>query len=151
MQEIQVPENNAAMALICLLIPLLPLLGFLINGLGNGKLPKSLVSLVGCGTVLVSFALSLVLFFGFENPYTTHYFNWINVGTLNIPFAFQIDQLSLLMLLLVTGVGSIIHIYSAGYMSHDPFIIRFYTYLGLFTFFMIVLVTSDNFLQLFIG
>ncbi len=96
MQQIQVPENNAAMALICLLIPLLPFIGFVINGLGNGRLPKSVVSLVGCGTVFISFLLSIYLFISFPSGsvgYTTEIFNWIKVGSLSIPFSFQIDQL----------------------------------------------------------
>ncbi|HSI91830.1 MAG TPA: NADH-quinone oxidoreductase subunit L, partial [Adhaeribacter sp.] len=151
MQEIQVPENNAAMALICLLIPLLPLLGFLVNGLGNRKLPKSVVSLVGSGTVFVSFLLSLYLFFTFQAPYTTQIFNWISVGNLSIPFAFQIDQLSLLMLLLVTGVGFVIHVYSAGYMSTDENFGKFFSFLNLFIFSMLLLVMGANYVMMFIG
>lgn len=154
MQQIQVPENNAAMAIICLLIPLLPLIGFIINGLGNGKLPKSLVSLVGCGTVLVSFLLSIYLFISFDSNsagYTTEVFNWIKVGTLSIPFAFQIDQLSLIMLLLVTGVGFIIHVYSAGYMSHDEGFGKFFAFLNLFIFSMLLLVMGANYVMMFIG
>ncbi|KAA9340957.1 NADH-quinone oxidoreductase subunit L [Adhaeribacter soli] len=154
MQQIQVPENNPAMALLCLLIPLLPLIGFVINGLGNGKLPKSLVSLVGCGSVLISFLLSIYLFFSFESGsagYVTEVFNWIQVGTLSIPFAFQIDQLSLIMLLLVTGVGFVIHVYSAGYMSHDPGFGKFFAFLNLFIFSMLLLVMGANYVMMFIG
>ena len=154
MQQIQVPENNAAMALICLLIPLLPFIGFVINGLGNGKLPKSLVSLVGCGSVLVSFLLSIYLFISFPSGsagYTTEVFNWIKVGSLSIPFAFQIDQLSLIMLLLVTGVGFIIHVYSAGYMSHDEGFGKFFAFLNLFIFSMLLLVMGANYAMMFIG
>src|SRR5688572_9446766 len=154
MQQIQVPENNAAMALICLLIPLLPFIGFVINGLGNGKLPKSLVSLVGCGSVFISFLLSIYLFISFPSGsvgYTTEVFNWIKVGTLSIPFAFQIDQLSLIMLLLVTGVGFIIHVYSAGYMSHDTGFGKFFAFLNLFIFSMLLLVMGANYAMMFIG
>ena len=154
MQQIQVPENNPAMALLCLLIPLLPLIGFVINGLGNGKLPKSLVSLIGCGSVLISFLLSIYLFFSFESGsagYVTEVFNWIQVGTLSIPFAFQIDQLSLIMLLLVTGVGFVIHVYSAGYMSHDPGFGKFFAFLNLFIFSMLLLVMGANYVMMFIG
>src|SRR5688500_15160478 len=105
MQEFILPANNSEMRLITLLIPLLPFIGFLINGLGNRKLPKGLAGLIGCASVLGSFLLSLYLFFGFEGygnrPYTTQIFDWINVANLQIPFSFQIDQLSLVMLLLV--------------------------------------------------
>lgn len=153
MQQIQVPENNPAMALLCLLIPLLPLIGFVINGLGNGKLPKSMVSLVGCGSVLISFLLSIYLFTSFPGGagYTTEVFNWIQVGTLSIPFAFQIDQLSLIMLLLVTGVGFVIHVYSAGYMSHDAGFGKFFAFLNLFIFSMLLLVMGANYVMMFIG
>lgn len=154
MQQIQVPENNAAMALICLLIPLLPFIGFVINGLGNGKLPKSLVTLVGCGSVLISFLLSIYLFISFPAGsvgYTTEVFNWIKVGSLSIPFAFQIDQLSLIMLLLVTGVGFVIHVYSAGYMSHDTGFGKFFAFLNLFIFSMLLLVMGANYPMMFIG
>lgn len=115
MQPNLLPATNSEMALFCLLIPLLPLIGFIINGLANRKLPTSLVSLIGCGSVLASFLISLFLFFNFDGqPYVVDLFDWINVGNLRIPFSFQIDQLSLIMLLLVTGVGFVIHVYSAG-------------------------------------
>ncbi|GGK61767.1 NADH dehydrogenase subunit L [Rufibacter glacialis] len=143
------------MTWVCLLIPLLPLIGFLINGLGNRKLPKGLAGLVGCATVIGSFLLSLYLFFGFEGygnrPYTTDIFNWISVGALKIPFSFQIDQLSLIMLLLVTGVGSVIHIYSAGYMSHDENFGKFFSFLNLFVFSMLLLVMGSNYVMMFVG
>jgi NADH-quinone oxidoreductase subunit L len=155
MQEILLPVNNAPMRLVCLLIPLLPLIGFLINGLGNRKLPKSLVSFVGCGTVLASFLLSLYLFFDFNGsdrvPYTVTYFDWISVASLQIPFSFQIDQLSLIMLLLVTGVGFVIHVYSAGYMSHDEGFGKYFSFLNLFIFSMLLLVMGSNYVLMFIG
>ncbi|KAA6437146.1 NADH-quinone oxidoreductase subunit L [Rufibacter glacialis] len=155
MQEFILPANNAEMTWVCLLIPLLPLIGFLINGLGNRKLPKGLAGLVGCATVIGSFLLSLYLFFGFEGygnrPYTTDIFNWISVGALKIPFSFQIDQLSLIMLLLVTGVGSVIHIYSAGYMSHDENFGKFFSFLNLFVFSMLLLVMGSNYVMMFVG
>ncbi|GAA4312351.1 NADH-quinone oxidoreductase subunit L [Nibribacter koreensis] len=155
MQEFILPANNSEMRLITLLIPLLPFIGFLINGLGNRKLPKGLAGLIGCASVLGSFLLSLYLFFGFEGygnrPYTTQIFDWINVANLQIPFAFQIDQLSLVMLLLVTGVGSVIHIYSAGYMSHDENFGKFFSFLNLFVFSMLLLVMGANYVMMFVG
>ncbi|WP_181304728.1 NADH-quinone oxidoreductase subunit L [Rufibacter sp. XAAS-G3-1] len=155
MQEFILPANNAEMTWVCLLIPLLPLIGFLINGLGNRKLPKGLAGLIGCSAVIGSFLLSLYLFFGFEGygnrPYTTDIFNWIHVGALRIPFSFQIDQLSLIMLLLVTGVGSVIHIYSAGYMSHDENFGKFFSFLNLFVFSMLLLVMGSNYVMMFVG
>ncbi|WP_082161505.1 NADH-quinone oxidoreductase subunit L [Rufibacter radiotolerans] len=155
MQEFILPANNAEMTWVCLLIPLLPLIGFLINGLGNRKLPNGLAGLIGCATVIGSFLLSLYLFFGFEGygnrPYTTDIFNWISVGALKIPFSFQIDQLSLVMLLLVTGVGSVIHIYSAGYMSHDENFGKFFSFLNLFVFSMLLLVMGSNYVMMFVG
>ena len=152
MQENLLPATNSDLALFCLLIPLLPLIGFIINGLGNGKLPKGLVSLIGCGSVLFSFLISLFLFFKFEGqPYVVDLFDWINVGSLHIPFSFMIDQLSLIMLLLVTGVGFVIHVYSAGYMSHDAGIGKFFGFLNLFIFSMLLLVMGSNYVMMFIG
>ena len=103
MQENLLPATNSDLALFYALIPLLPLIGFLINGLANGLLPKAVVSLVGCGSVFASFLISLYLFSNFNGqPNVVDLFNWINVGSLHIPFSFLIDQLSLIMLLLVT-------------------------------------------------
>src|SRR5438309_501375 len=84
---------------IILLIPLLPFIGFLINGLGRRFLPKGVVSIIGCGTVLISFVISLMVFF--QKQYSAeaiHYFDFINTGSLKVPFAFQIDQLSTIFL-----------------------------------------------------
>src|SRR5215204_1142 len=103
---------------LILLIPLLPFIGFLINGLGRKSLSKGLVSIVGCGAVLASFIISLILFLN-KDFAVISYFDFINVGTLRIPFAFQIDQLSSLFLLIITGVGFLIHVYSAAYMHEE--------------------------------
>ena len=152
MQTNLLPVTNSEMALFCLLIPLLPLIGFIINGLGHRRFAKGLVSLIGCGSVLASFLISLYLFFNFNGqPYVVDLFDWINVGNLRIPFSFQIDQLSLIMLLLVTGVGSVIHIYSAGYMSHDVNFGKFFAFLNLFIFSMLLLVLGSNFVMMFVG
>lgn len=135
------------------LIPLLPFIGFLINGLGRNILPKSLIAGIASLAVIASFAISLSIFFNFnsDQPVIVNLFDWINVGSLKIPFSFQVDQLSILMLLIITGIGSLIHIYSAGYMSHDAGFGKFFAYLNLFVFFMLLLVLGSNYVIMFIG
>ena len=134
------------------LIPLLPLLGFAINGLAYPKLPKQIAGIIGTIPPLVAFALSLQLFLNFDGQaQILTIAEWINVGSLKIPFAFQIDQLSILMLLVITGVGTLIHIYSIGYMAHDAGFGKFFAFLNLFIFFMLILVLGANFTVLFIG
>jgi len=100
------------------LIPLFPLLGFLLNGLGRQYFSKGLIGTIGSGAILASFAVSLWVFFQVKsgNTHVAHYFNFISVGDLKIPFAFQIDQLSSLFLLIITGIGFLIHLYSTAYM-----------------------------------
>ncbi len=155
MQEIVMPFNNQAMALLCLLIPLLPLIGFIVNGLGNRKLAKGMVSLIGCGTVLASFLISIYLFVDFtangSRPYTVDFYNWISVADLQIGFSFLIDQLTLLMMLMVTGIGFLIHLYSAGYMSHDENFGKFFAFINLFMFSMLLLVMGSNYVMMFVG
>ena len=155
MQEIVLPVNLPSMSFICLLIPLLPFLGFVINGLGHRSLPRSLAGFIGCTTVLLSFLLSVYLFIDFRSagsiPYLAEVYSWISVGTLQIPFSFMIDQLTLLMLLMVTGVGFVIHVYSAGYMSHDEGFNKFFSFLNLFMFSMLLLVMGANYVMMFIG
>ncbi|MCZ2485239.1 NADH-quinone oxidoreductase subunit L [Aquirufa antheringensis] len=134
------------------LIPLLPLLGFAINGLAYPKLPKQIAGIIGTIPPLVAFALSLQLFLNFDGQaQILPIADWIKVGSLEIPFAFQIDQLSILMLLVITGVGTLIHVYSIGYMSHDTGFGKFFAFLNLFVFFMLILVLGANFTVLFIG
>jgi len=134
------------------LIPLLPLLGFAINGLAYPKLPKQIAGIIGTIPPLVAFALSLQLFLNFDGQaQILTIADWINVGSLKIPFAFQIDQLSILMLLVITGVGTLIHMYSIGYMAHDAGFGKFFAFLNLFIFFMLILVLGANFTVLFIG
>ena len=134
------------------LIPLFPLLGFLINGIGFRHISKSMAGIISSGAALASFACVLTLFFGFEGkPQVVHLFDWITVGKLNISMSFLIDQLSLLMLLIITGVGSLIHIYSIGYMSHDEGFGKFFAFLNLFLFFMLLLVMGSNYVVMFIG
>ncbi len=139
------------------LVPFLPLLGFLINGLGRRYLSKSQVGIVGSGVILAAFLVSVMMFLevrqpGFSvQPFTL--FDFISVGSLHIPFAFQVDQLSALFLLIITGVGSLIHIYSTSYMhdeSNEGFA-RYFAYLNLFVFSMLILVLGANYVMMFIG
>ncbi|MBA3706247.1 MAG: NADH-quinone oxidoreductase subunit L [Bacteroidetes bacterium] len=137
------------------LIPLLPLIGFIIIGLFGKKLSKGLVSVIGCGSVLGAFAIALGIFFELtdqtEKSGTIDFFSWITAGQLSVPFSFLIDPLSSLFLLIITGVGFLIHIYSSGYMSHDEAFARFFAYLNLFIFFMLLLVLGSNYLIMFVG
>src|SRR5450432_3434813 len=135
------------------LIPLLPLVGFLINGIFGRRFPKALVNAVAVGSVVLAFAWVLKTVFGLDlnTAHTEHYFTWIQSGTLSIGFDFTVDRLTAIMLLVVTGIGSLIHIYSIGYMAHEGGYYRFFAYLNLFMFFMLVLVLAANYLVLFVG
>src|SRR5438477_66504 len=136
------------------LIPTLPLAGFLINGIFGRRFSKSLVNTVAIGSVIVAFAWVVKVIAGMgdlNSPVSEHYFTWIESGTLNIACDFTVDRLTAVMLLVVTGIGSLIHIYSIGYMSHEGGYYRFFAYLNLFMFFMLVLVLGANYLILFVG
>ena len=136
------------------LIPVFPLLGFIINGLGFGKLSKSTSAAIGVGSVALSFLLVVGLFFQYQSthqPVVNNLYEWMAFGDLTVNFSFLIDALTLNMLLIITGVGLLIHIYSAGYMSHDEGFTKFFAYLNLFMFSMLVLVMGSNFLMMFIG
>jgi NADH-quinone oxidoreductase subunit L len=137
------------------LIPILPLIGFLVNGIGRNRLPKSVAGVVGSAAILVSFILSLCIFFelrsGETKSFTIELFNWISAGNLHIPFSFLVDPLSVLMLLIITGVGFLIHVYSIGYMHDDEGFARYFAYLNLFVFFMMLLVLGANYVIMFIG
>jgi NADH-quinone oxidoreductase subunit L len=143
---------------LILLIPLLPFLGFLINGLGRKYLSKGLVGIIGSGTVLASFIISFTIFLN-KDYSTVQYFNFITVNSfkgssaLTIPFAFQIDQLSTLFLLIITGVGFLIHVYSTSYMHEEKreHFARYFAYLNLFVFSMLLLVMGANYVIMFIG
>ena len=139
------------------LIPLLPLIGFLINGLARNVLSKYLVSIIGSGTILLSFLLSVVVFLnvcheGFT-PQVISYFDFIHAGKIKVDFAFQIDQLTSLFLLIITGVGFLIHVYSTSYMKEEnaPAFARYFSYLNLFVFSMLLLVMGANYVIMFIG
>ncbi len=140
------------------LAPALALLGFVLNGALAFARPtaKTLVSIIGVGVLLAAFAVSVAVFSAFaglgaEAPVVFRYWSWIPVGTLQVDIALQVDQLSLVMLLVVTGVGSLIHLFSVGYMKDDPGYARYFAYLNLFVFFMLVLVLGANFPVMFVG
>ena len=137
------------------LVPLFPLIGFLINGFFGKKISKGLSGTIATLSVASSFVLSLLIFFELEHSATktniVTVFSWINSDTLKIPFEFLVDPLSALFLLIITGIGSLIHLYSMGYMHDDDGFARFFTYLNLFVFFMLLLVLGNNYLIMFVG
>ena len=134
------------------LIPALPLAGFVINGVFGRRFSKTLVNSVAIGSVVMAFAWALKTVLGLgEAPYSEHYFDWIVAGGFRVGCDFAVDRLTAVMLLVVTGVGSLIHIYSICYMAHDGGYSRFFAYLNLFMFFMLTLVLAANYLVLFVG
>ncbi|HRG85022.1 MAG TPA: NADH-quinone oxidoreductase subunit L [Chitinophagales bacterium] len=139
--------------IITLLIPALPLLGFFIHVFFKNKISEKLAGIHASLWVALSFVLSLVLFNQLQSVEVIHVqlCNWFSVGGLTIPFAFQIDHLSIIMMMVITGVGSLIHIYSIGYMHGDEGFNRFFSYLNLFIFFMLTLVMANNYILMFVG
>jgi NADH-quinone oxidoreductase subunit L len=126
----------------------------LINGIFGRRFPKSLINAVAIGSVVLAFAWVLKTIAGMGDLNSTiseHYFTWIQSGSINIGCDFFVDRLTIVMLLVVTGVGSLIHIYAIGYMAHEGGYYRFFAYLNLFMFFMLVLVLGANYLLLFVG
>ena len=136
------------------LIPLLPGLGAAINGLFGKRLPKTVVSAVACGSIGASFLIAVGSFFGIfwsgggSAVETVKLFTWIpgmgvpmvdgSIANLNIAWEYRLDSLSMVMALVVTGVGFLIHVYSIGYMGHDEGYARYFSYLNLFSFFMLL-------------
>ncbi len=155
------------MKTLIFLIPLLPLIGFLINGLGRKYLSKGMAGLIGCASVGSSFIISLLLYFRREelsghqitksartlSEPVFRYFDFIRVDALQIPFSFQVDQLTLVFLLIITGVGLLIHVYSTSYMHHEKsdHFARYFSFLNLFVFSMLLLVMGANYVIMFIG
>jgi NADH-quinone oxidoreductase subunit L len=136
------------------LIPVLPFLGFLLNGTLGRKLPNALVSAIALLFTAAPLAIvaNIVLSFGhLQLPYREVLAPWIETSAFRADFAFMLDPLTLIMLLVVTGVGFVIHIYSVGYMADEEGYWRFFAYLNLFMFFMLTLVLAENFLLLFVG
>jgi NADH-quinone oxidoreductase subunit L len=136
------------------LIPIFPLIGSAINGFFGRRMSKQLVNVVAVGSVLLSFAwvvYTLSQLWPLEHATKESYFTWIQSGNLNVGFDLMVDRLTAIMLLIVTGVGALIHIYAIGYMEHEGGYYRFFSYLNLFMFFMLVLVLGANFVVLFVG
>ena len=136
------------------LIPFLPLAGFIINGIGRNTLPKMLIGLIASVLVLASFGLSIGAFlqvYSTGRGFTVDLFDWFSIGQFKVSYSFLIDQLSSIMLLIITGVGFLIHLYSIGYMKDDEGYGKFFAYLNLFVFFMLLLVMGSNYLVMFIG
>ena len=139
------------------IIPLLPLAGSAINGLFGKRFSKALVNTIALGSTGLAFACALWVASQFlalpatQIPYVETYFPWIGSGSFSVHWGFWLDQLSFVMMLIVTGVGFVIHIFSVGYMAEEDGYYRYFSYLNLFMFFMLMLIMADNYLQLFVG
>jgi len=137
------------------LIPALPLLGFLINGIGNKSVPRGMSGLVASVSVLGGFILSVILFTQLlTDPNLViqqKLFTWMATSSMEVDFGFMVDRLSVIMLLVITGVGFLIHVYSMGYMHEEPDYARYFAYLNLFVFFMLLLVLGSGYLMMFVG
>jgi NADH-quinone oxidoreductase subunit L len=140
------------------IVPALPLAGFVLNGLLAFWRPKAkaAVTAIGVGSVAAAFAAAAWIVWAFHShppaePLTVRYWSWLPVGALQVDVALQLDQLSAVMILIVTGVGALIHLYSVGYMHEDEGYARYFAYLNLFVFFMLTLVLGANFPVMFVG
>ena len=139
------------------IIPLLPLAGAAINGLLGKRFSKALVNTIALGSTAAAFAYALWVaaqFLGLspeQIPHIERYGTWLGAGSFSVEFGTYLDQLSLVMLLVVTGVGFVIHVYSVGYMAHEGGYYRYFAYLNIFMFFMLTLVLANNYLLMFVG
>ncbi len=139
------------------LVPLFPLLGFLVNGIGGHRISERQAGVIGSAAIAASFLTAVVIFWQFlglpesERYISNTVYTWIETGDFSVNIGFLADPLSMVMLLVVTGVGTLIHIYSIGYMHGDAGISRYFAYLNLFTFSMLLLILADNFLLMFVG
>jgi NADH-quinone oxidoreductase subunit L len=139
------------------LVPILPLLGAVINAFLGYRLGRRVVGIVACGVVGLAFVVGVLVTLGLtalppdERLFVQPLFTWVAAGDFAVRWALQVDPLSAVMILIVTGVGFLIHVYSVGYMADDPSYARFFTYLNLFVASMLVLVLADNFLMLYVG
>ena len=132
----------------------LPILGSIISGFFGRKIGVSGSQIITCTCVITTTILAILAFIEVglnKNPVKIHLFRWIDAEYLNVSWAFNFDSLTVSMLIPVLIISSLVHVYSIGYMSHDPHNQRFFSYLSLFTFMMIILVTGDNFLVMFVG
>ncbi len=137
------------------IIPLLPLAGAAINGLLGKRFPKALVNTIALGSTALAFAYALWVaaqFSGLSSiPYIEHHQTWMASGSFSVEYGFWLDQLSLVMLLIVTGVGFVIHIFSVGYMAHEDGYYRYFAFLNIFMFFMLMLILANSYLLMFVG
>ena len=137
------------------LIPALPFAGFVLNGLGFGKLSKGIAGAIGAVASLAAFIVSVLVLFQFKagdgQPVVVNLWTWMSSNFWSIDFSFHVDQLTLIMLMVVTGVGFLIHIFSMGYMHEDEGFGKFFSFLNLFLFSMLILVLGGNLLMTFIG
>jgi NADH-quinone oxidoreductase subunit L len=136
------------------LVPVFPLIGFALLGLVNRGMSKGAAGIVGSGSILASFLLATAIFmekFHSPQPEIIQLFDWFHAGAMNVKFSFLVDPLSCLFMMIITGIGFLIHVYSSGYMHDDEGFRRFFAYLNLFVFFMLLLVLGDNFLVMFVG
>jgi NADH-quinone oxidoreductase subunit L len=139
------------------LIPFFPALGFLINSSFGRRASNTVVSWIACLAIFLSFLTTAAIFYQFlhispeARIFERDFYTWISSGELTVPIGFRIDALSVIMCLVVTGVGFLIHVYSVGYMHDDPGFKRFFIYLNLFVFMMLLLVTGNNILLMFVG
>lgn len=139
------------------LIPLFPLIGVIINGLIGIRFPKGLVGFIGSLTIFASFVVSCCIFWELiqlpadQRVFETVLWEWVPAGDLLVNLGFLVDPLSMVMMLVVSGVAFLIHVYSIGYMHDDPGFRRFFVYLNLFVFFMLMLVSGNSFLLMFVG
>ncbi len=144
-------------ALLILTLLLAPLIGFLINGLRFRGKNVVLAGSIATGAAFISFVCSIRLYMDLlampegSRVLATSFFSWISVDNLNVPFGFVVDPVSSIMLLVITGVGTLIHLFSVGYMSHDERPAKYFAYLNLFLFNMLLLVLGDNLLITFVG
>ena len=147
---------NDALQLLWM-VPALPLAGAALLALFGGRLSKSAVSFIGVGSSVAAFLVASAIASAFfqpsslELPFTPSYFTWISIGNLTVDASLYLDQLSLVMMLVVTGVGSLIHLYSVGYMAAEDGYARFFASLNLFLFFMLTLVLAGNYVLMFVG
>ena len=136
------------------LIPLFPLVSFIIIALFGKNLSKSITTFLAPGSILASFVVALLIFFSqvsTNQSVTVPLFSWFQVGDFQADFSFLVDSLSILFTMVITGVGFLIHVYSTGYMHDEKDYNRYFSYLNLFVFFMLLLVLGDNLLLKFVG
>jgi NADH:ubiquinone oxidoreductase subunit 5 (subunit L)/multisubunit Na+/H+ antiporter MnhA subunit len=140
--------------MLLLSIIFFPLLGSIASGFFGFYIGRQGSVFITTLTTFLSFFFSLIIFYNsiiFEYEYIIYLATWINSGLFNCNWSFLFDTLTIVMLIVVTSISTLVHLYSSEYMAHDPHLSRFMSYLSLFTFFMIILVTGDNFIQMFVG